>query len=143
MQRLPEFIANHPLLSAAFVGLLLAWIGWEISQRFRGFKALTPAQLVRLMNDDGMVLFDVSAHADYQNGHIAQARHLPPSQVDPDSKELAGLRSKPIALYCKTGLTAGTIAAKLVKAGFGQVHVLKGGLQSWVADNLPLTKGKR
>jgi rhodanese-related sulfurtransferase len=143
MQRLPEFIANHPLLTAAFVGLLLAWIGWEISQRFRGFKALTPAQLVRLMNDEGMVLFDVSAHADYQAGHIAQARHLPPSQVDPDSKELSALREKPIALYCKTGLTAGTIAAKLVKAGFSQVHVLKGGLQGWLADSLPLSKGKR
>ena len=143
MNRLPEFAANHPLLSAAFIGLLLAWIGWEISQRFRGFKMLTPAQLVRLMNDEGLTLFDVSAHADYQNGHIAQARHLPPSQVDPDGKELAALKNKPIALYCKSGLAASTIAGKVVKAGFAQVHVLKGGLQSWVGDNLPLSKGKR
>ncbi|MCB1633668.1 MAG: rhodanese-like domain-containing protein [Xanthomonadales bacterium] len=143
MDRLPEFIGNHPLLAAAFVGLLVAWIGWEISQRFRGFRSISSAQLVRLMNDDGLVLFDVSSHSDYQAGHIAQARHLPPSQVDPDGKELAALREKPIALYCKSGVTAGTVAAKLAKAGFTQVHVLKGGLQSWLGDSLPLAKGKR
>lgn len=143
MDRLPEFIAHHPLLSAAFVGLLLAWIGWEVSQRFRGYKSLSPGQLVRLINDEDLVLFDVSAHSDYQAGHIAGARHLPPSQIDPDSKELSALRDKPVALVCKTGMTAGTAATRLVKAGFTQVHVLKGGLQSWLSDSLPLQKGKR
>lgn len=143
MDRLPEFIANHPVLVAAFVGLLLAWIGWEISQRLRGYRMLTTAQLVRLINDDGLVVFDVSAHADYQGGHIAGARHLAPSQLDPDSKELSALRDKPVALVCKTGMTAGTLAGRLVKAGFSQVHVLKGGMQSWLADSLPVARGKK
>ncbi|MCB1605452.1 MAG: rhodanese-like domain-containing protein [Xanthomonadales bacterium] len=143
MQRLIEFISNHPLLAAAFVGLLVAWIAWEISQRFRGFKEISSAQLVRMINDEAVALFDLGAVADYGQGHIAGAKHMAISQVDPQSRELAKLKDQPIALYCKSGMSTAPVASRLVKAGFSQVHTLKGGLQGWVADGLPLVKGKK
>lgn len=143
MQRLTEFAGNHPILAAAFVGLLLAWIAWEISQRFRGYTEISAAQLVRLINDDAVSVFDLGAIADYGQGHITNAKHMAVSQVDPQSRELEKLKDRPIALYCKTGMSAPAVASRLVKAGYTQVHVLKGGLQGWVADGLPVVKGKK
>jgi len=143
MQRLIEFIGNHPVLAAAFVGLILAWIIWEVMQRFRGFTEISPAALVRMINDDTATLFDLGAIADYSQGHITGAKHMAPSQLDPQSREMEKLKERPIALYCKNGMASPAAATRLVKAGFTQVHVLKGGLQSWLADSLPVVKGKK
>lgn len=143
MQRLIEFIGNHPILAAAFVGLLLAWIIWEVMQKFRGFTEISPGQLVRLINDDTVTLFDLGALADFSQGHITNAKHMAVSQVDPQSREMEKLKEQPIALYCKSGTASPAVATRLVKAGFTQIHVLKGGLQSWIADSLPLVKGKK
>lgn len=143
MQRLTEFIGNHPILAAAFVGLLLAWIIWEVMQKFRGFKEISPAQLVRLINDEAVTVFDLGAQGDFTHGHITNAKHMAVSQVDPESREMEKLKEQPIALYCKNGMSSPAVASRLVKAGFTQVHVLKGGMQSWVADSMPLVKGKK
>jgi len=143
MQRLIEFIGNHPILAAAFVGLLLAWIIWEVMQKFRGFKEISPSQLVRLINDEAVTLFDLGALADFPQGHITNAKHIAVSQVDPQSREMEKLKEQPVALYCKNGTASLAVATRLVKAGFTQIHVLKGGMQSWVADSLPLVKGKK
>lgn len=143
MQRLIEFAGNHPILAAAFVGLLVAWIAWEISQRFRGYKDISPGQLVRMINDEAVSVFDLGAIADYGQGHIASAKQVSPSQIDPGSKEMQKLKDKPVALYCKNGMASPAVAGRLVKAGYTQVHVLKGGLASWIADGLPLVKGKK
>ncbi len=143
MQRLTEFVGNHPILAAAFVGLLLAWIVWEVMQKFRGFKEISPAQLVRLINDEAVTVFDLGAQGDFAQGHITNAKHMAVSQVDPESREMEKLKEQPIALYCKNGMSSPAVATRLVKAGFTQVHVLKGGMQSWVADSMPLVKGKK
>lgn len=142
MDRLPEFVGNHPLLSLAFVGLLLALIFTEIGRRFRGFREVSPAELTALINRSDAALIDVSSQADFQKGHIGSAKHVPLSQVDPNAKVLAKLKEKPVAVYCKTGQQSGQAASKLAKAGFSQVYLLRGGLAAWHAENFPVKRGK-
>ena len=143
LDRIPEFIGNHPLLTLAFAGLLGALIYTEIMRRFRGFAELTPAQLTRLINAEDAALIDVSGQNDYESGHIVNAIHLPMSQFDPAAKPLVRLRDKPLAVYCKTGSVSEQAARKLTKAGFERVHWLSGGLQAWLGDQLPITRGRR
>lgn len=142
MDQFAEFVGNHALLSLAFVGLLLALIYSEIHQKTRGFTELNSAGVTDLINRSDAVLIDVSSNADYNAGHIVNAMHMPLSQVDPESKQLAKLKDKTIVVYCKNGQTAGQACTKLTKGGFANVNMLKGGLLSWQADQLPVTTKK-
>ena len=142
LRHLPEFLGNHMLLAMAFVGVLIALLGNEVSRLFRGYKEVTPAGLTQLINRDSPLLVDMSSQQDYESGHIAGARHVPLSQFDPENKDLAKVKELPVALYCKTGTTSSQAAARLVKAGFQRVFWLGGGIGAWRQADLPLTRGK-
>ena len=142
MDRLLEFAQQNPLLSIAFAGLSLALVVTEVMRLFRGFKGVTPAQLTDLINRDNALVVDLRAQAEFEKGHIIGAKHLLPSQVDPDGKLLAKAKESPVVLVCAAGVTAAGTAQKLVKAGFKQVSVLDGGIGAWTSAGLPLAKGK-
>ncbi|MGH8041950.1 MAG: rhodanese-like domain-containing protein [Rudaea sp.] len=143
LHRLPEFVSHHLLLALLFAGLVLAIIGSEIARLFRGYRELTPGALTLLINRDNPLLVDLSSVADYEKGHIAGARHVAISQFDPENKDLVKLRELPVALVCKTGTTSAQAAARLVKAGFGKVYVLGGGMSAWRQGALPTARGNK
>ena len=139
---LTQFISNNLLLSVLFVGLGVALIGNEISQFTRGYKAVSPAQLTQLINREDALVVDVSPLNDFEKGHIVGSKHVALSQFDPESKLLTKLKEMPVAVVCRTGMNAGGAAKKLVKAGFGKVFWLDGGIAAWQQAELPLAKGK-
>jgi rhodanese-related sulfurtransferase len=141
-ERLPDFIAAHPILTALFVGLTIAIIYTEIARRRRGYEEVNPYGLVNLINREDATVIDISPLADFEKGHIAGARHVMLSQLDPKSKDLAKLADKPVAIVCRTGSTAGQAARRLVMAGFKRVAVLGGGMHAWIQAELPLARGK-
>ena len=142
LERLPEFIGNHPILSLAFVGIAVALIANELSRFTRGYKTLTPAELTRLINQDNALVVDVSPINDFEKGHIVGSRHVAMSQFDPENKILAKLREMPVAVVCRTGMQSGQAARRLVKAGFTRVYSLDGGVAAWQQAELPLARGK-
>ena len=143
LHRLPEFLGHHALLALAFAGLVAAILGNEISRRFRGYRELTPGALTLLINRENPLLVDLSSAADFEKGHIVGARHVAMSQFDPENKELAKVKDLPVALVCKTGATSAQAAARLVKAGFGKVYALGGGMAAWREAALPTAKGNK
>ena len=50
-------------------------------------------------------------------------------------------KEKPVVVYCESGMASGTAARALRAGGFNKVVTLRGGLQSWRQENLPLVKG--
>lgn len=139
---LVSFAGQNPLLSVAFVGLTLALVYTEIARLFQGYKAWTPAQLTELINRDNALVIDLRAQIDFEKGHIVGSRNLPPSQLDPEGKLLAKAKEQPVALVCASGVSSGSAARTLVKAGFKQVGVLDGGILAWQQASLPLAKGR-
>lgn len=140
--RLPEFLANHVLLTLGFLGVLVALAVSEVQRLRRGFRALSPAAATQLINRDNALVFDFSALADYENGHVPGARHVAMSQFDPESRDLAKVKSLPVLVYCTSGRTSASAAKRLVQAGFEKVHWLEGGLRMWREAQLPLVKGR-
>jgi rhodanese-related sulfurtransferase len=143
MTRLPQFLGNHVLLVAAFIVIILALIGLEVSRRFRGFRELTPGALVQMINRAEPLVIDLSAVADYEKGHITGSRHVAQSQFDPEHKDLAKAKALQVVTVCKNGVASGKAARRLVKAGFSHVATLAGGIDAWKRADLPLAKGKR
>jgi rhodanese-related sulfurtransferase len=142
LQRLPEFFGNHLFLVLLFVALLVALVSNEVSRLLRGYRELTPAALTQLINRETPLLVDLSPAADFEKAHIPGARNVQMSQFDPEHKDLAPVKERPVAVYCKTGSASAQAAARLVKAGFKQVSWLGGGLTAWREANLPLAKGR-
>ena len=142
MTRLPQFIGHHILLVLAFVVIILALIGLEVSRRFRGFRELTPGALVQMINRGSPLVVDLSAIADYQKGHIPGSKQVTPSQFDPESKDLAKAKDLQVVTVCRNGTESGKAAKRLVNAGFTNVATLAGGINAWKQADLPLAKGK-
>ena len=142
MDSLPTFVQQNLMLSLVLAGLTLALVVTEVMRLFRGFKGVSPAQLTDLINRQNALVVDLRGQGDFEKGHIIGARHMLPSQVEPEGKVLAKAKETPVVLVCAVGATASATAQKLVKAGFKQVSVLDGGVAAWTGAGLPLAKGK-
>jgi len=122
--------------------LTIAIIYTEISRFFTGYKTVNTTGLTALINREDAQVFDVSAIADFEKGHIAGAKNIVLSQVSPDNKLLAKAKDQPVVLVCRTGMQSADAAKKLVKAGFAKIFWLDGGVAAWQQADLPLVKGK-
>ncbi|MGN0858035.1 MAG: rhodanese-like domain-containing protein [Stenotrophomonas sp.] len=142
VEELMAFAGRNPMLSLALAGLTAAIIYTEIARLFRGFKAIKPAELTRLVNAGNAVVVDLSAPADFEKGHIAGSRNVQAKQFGPTHKLVANAKQQPVVLVDRTSLASASAAKVLKKAGFEQIYVLDGGLPSWSAADLPLVKGR-
>jgi rhodanese-related sulfurtransferase len=140
MEQLAQFATNHALLAGGFVAVLCLLVWTEISRKAQGLVELSTAQAVAWMNDAAAVIVDVSAAADYNKGHIVNARNIAMSRISDPDAEVLKLKESKVLLVCKTGQTATLAAAKLKKHGIANVAVLKGGMGQWLADQYPVTR---
>lgn len=140
MDQVLEFISKHPLLTGGFVAVLGFLIWTEIHRKLQGLQELTPAQVVSWMNESDTVLVDISSAADFNKGHILNARNIALSRIQKPDAEVEKLLKSKLIVVCKTGQTASQAAAALKKQGAGQVAVLKGGMARWLGDQYPVTR---
>jgi rhodanese-related sulfurtransferase len=140
MERLIEYVANHPFLAGGTLALVVAALAYEVSRARSGGEAVGPMDAVRLMNQ-GALLLDVRSQAEFDSGHIRDARHLPQEQVAGAAETLKKYKEKVIVACCESGMRSGAAARVLRTQGFTKVVNLRGGLQAWRAENLPLVKG--
>jgi rhodanese-related sulfurtransferase len=140
MQRLLEYIGNHYYLAGAALLAALAVVAVELKERLSGFAALSAAQAVRLMNQGALVL-DLRSKEAFEAGHIGDARNIPASELESSVDSLKKWRDRAVITYCDSGVSAGSAVRTLTKLGFTKVFNLEGGVNAWIKDNLPLTKG--
>jgi rhodanese-related sulfurtransferase len=140
MNRFFEYTTNHPLLVAAAAILAILAFVIEIRHRARGSGMVTPSDAVRLANS-GAVVLDVREGDEYQAGHIIDARHVPKSELASRAESLKKYKEKPVLVYCDNGLASTAAVRALRELGFTKVAALRGGLQNWRQENLPLVKG--
>ena len=141
MERLLEYITRHPFLTGGTLALALAVLAYEVSRARSGGESVGPMDAVRLINQ-GALLVDVRSQAEFDAGHIRDARHLPQEQVAGAAESLKKFKDKVIVACCESGMRSGAAARVLRTLGFGKVVNLRGGLQAWRAENLPLVRSE-
>jgi rhodanese-related sulfurtransferase len=139
MQQFLEYVANHPVLVGATVLLALAALAYEWSRARGGGLSVGPTEAVQLMNQGALVL-DVRSRDQYDAGHVIDARNVPSADLSLSVETLKKYREKPVLTCCETGMTASAAARTLREQGFSKVASLRGGLQAWRAENLPLVR---
>ncbi len=141
MQQLIEFIGNNPILSIIWI-VLFVWLLFSfINARFSPVKELNTHDATVLMNREDAVVLDIRASNEYNKGHILGAKHLGHEQVaKADFSSLEKMKNKPIIVVCAMGMSARKTATQLLKAGFANANVLKGGMNAWQGAGLPIKK---
>lgn len=139
MERLIEYITRHPFLAGGTAALALAVLAYEASRARSGGESVGPMDAVRLVNQ-GALLLDVRSQAEFDAGHILDARHVPQEQLASSAETLKRFKDKVVITCCESGMRSGAAARVLKAQGFTKVVNLKGGLQGWRAENLPVVK---
>ena len=137
VEQIFEFIGNHFILVSIFVALLVAFV---INEGKQGGAAISPSNLVNLVNREGAVIIDVRDMKEFGSGHIAGAINMPYVNIDSRIGELDPYKEKPVVLVCKMGQHAGGVGRKLKTQGFENVRRLSGGMAEWSANSLPVVK---
>lgn len=139
MQQLFDYVVNHPVLVGVTVLLALAALAYEWSRARAGGQSVGPMDAVRLMNQGALVV-DVRSRDQYDAGHVIDARNIPSGDLPGSVETLKKYRDKPLLTCCETGMTSSAAARTLREQGFAKVANLRGGLQAWRAENLPLVR---
>jgi rhodanese-related sulfurtransferase len=139
MGQVIEFATNHPLLVGGFVVVLGLLVWNEVMSKLRGVKELSPALAVPWINDPNALVIDISPVADFNRGHIVNARNLPASRLNKPDAEILKLKDHKLLVVCKNGPTAVVAANNLRKLGATDIAVLKGGMVQWRSEQFPVT----
>ena len=126
------------VLIALASGTALIW-PW-IAKRISGIPEVGATEAVQLINRKDAWVLDVREPAEFNAGHVPNARNLPLSQLDKRVGELAKLKGKPVIIACQSGNRSHAANTKLKAAGFTEIFVLAGGFGAWLQANLPVEK---
>ena len=139
MERLIEYLGNHPWLGAAAIAMLVLVVIYEMRSRSENASAVSPQEAIRLMNNGALVL-DIRPQAQFATGHLNGARQLPADQILTAGETLKKHREKPVLVYCETGSLSAAAARQLATQGFTKASNLRGGIAAWRAENLPVAR---
>lgn len=135
-----EFLLNNLALVALFVasGALLLWP--DLSRFAGGAASIGTLEATRLMNQPGALVLDVREGAEFAAGHLPRARHIPLAELGKRLDEIGKFKEKPVIVTCRSGARSGSACRLLRKAGFTNVHNLKGGVPAWEQASLPVER---
>ena len=141
MDQIITFAMSQPLLSGAWLVIVLLIIVITIRIQMSPIKQLSTQQMTFLINRESGVVVDTRNEKDFKAGHIVDALHLSNEKVSKnDFVSLEKHKDNPIIVVCSAGMTATKVANELAKAGYSRVNILKGGMSAWVGAGLPVTK---
>lgn len=99
---------------------------WKLTRAFTGKVAPDKA---RALVKDGAKLVDVRSPGEFAAGHIDGAINVPVQELANRTGEV-GDKTKPVVVYCASGMRSASAAGMLRRAGFAEVHDL-GGMSRW------------
>jgi len=139
VNQLIEFANLHPWLLGALVASGIAVLFYELRLRAGAVTHVSAADAVRLINRGALVI-DVRKPADFEAGHIVNARNVELDKIQQGDDTIAKKKDRVLLAVCDNGGLSGKAAGLLRKAGYPNAFSLRGGIGGWRADNLPLVK---
>ncbi len=142
MDKFLEFTSNHVLLVSALMISLFVAIFSELRRKASGLVNVDPADAVKLINNDAVVVDIRSADA-FARGHIVNAKNIPHDELDSKIDQLEQYKGAPIIAVCDAGVTTTKVIHQLRGSGFESAFGLKGGMAGWGQAGLPVVSGKK
>ncbi|MBA2649236.1 MAG: rhodanese-like domain-containing protein [Legionella sp.] len=139
MEKLSQFITQHPLLWLAFTGILVLILINEFFAQRKKAKELTPQDAIDKINNDDAQVIDLRDKDSFNKSHIINSVQI--RAEDLHQPKMNKYKNKPLILVCVRGVQSSQAAEKLRSQGH-ETMVLSGGITAWQNAGLPLVKGK-
>jgi rhodanese-related sulfurtransferase len=139
MDRILEYISHHPWYASGAAIAALLVIAYELRSRSENMAAVSPQDVVRLMNQGALVI-DLRPAEAFATGHVAGARQMSGEQILKANETLKKQKEKVVVVYDDTGSLGASAVRQLAAQGFTKAFNLRGGIAAWRAENLPLSK---
>ncbi|MGN0187240.1 MAG: rhodanese-like domain-containing protein [Paludibacteraceae bacterium] len=106
--------------------------------RAQTFVSVDADAFEQLIADSTVQLVDVRTSAEYEQGHIADALLIDFKSADFEAISIERLdKSRPVAVYCRSGKRSAAAAQRLADNGF-EVYNLRGGILEWTQGGKPV-----
>jgi len=119
--------------------LVLVFLFAQLEMK-RGGQTVSIHQLTALVNRENAIVLDIREPAEFKEGHIVDALHIPFAKLKERQSELDKHKERPIVIVDKMGQHTGSAGKQLLDAGF-KASRLDGGMTEWRGSNLPVVKG--
>ena len=118
-----------PLLLA---GLLLTACGQEKEKPQEAvYRNITAEEAKEIMDSqEGYIILDVRAQAEYDEGHIPGAIVIPHTEIEDRAEEALPDKDQLILVYCRSGRRSKIAAEALVELGYTNIREF-GGILDW------------
>lgn len=135
-----SFVQNNWMLILVMFlsGAMLLWP--LVQRRLSPAKEIGNLNATHLINHQDAILVDVRETREFEGGRLPKALHIPLSQLDSRSGELAKLTGRPVIAYCASGHRSRSAGNALAKIGFKDIYTLHGGYRAWKDAGLPVEK---
>jgi rhodanese-related sulfurtransferase len=129
---------NIFLVAVAFVsGAMLVW---PAVRRGADAASISTLQATLLINQQNALVLDAREAAEYEKGHMLNARNIALGELQARAAEIEKHKAKPVIVVCDNDNRSGRAATALRKQGFEQVFTLSGGIGAWRQAGLPVEK---
>lgn len=142
LSELIDFVTKHPIISVLWVSALGYTVYYQIVLLKDGLKLLESRAAVDMYNHDKAVMLDVRAEDEYRKGHLAGSVAVASEDIlNNRLSYVEKYKSKAVVVVGKdiNDLSAYNCAKSLKNNGY-QCFILKGGMDEWIAQNLPVVK---
>ncbi|MFV1998370.1 MAG: rhodanese-like domain-containing protein, partial [Acidiferrobacterales bacterium] len=95
----------------------------------------------KMDSGDQLLVLDVRGEQDFagEQGHIEQAVNIPLDALQDRLEEISEFQERPVLIVCRTDKRSVKAAQLLARKGFGDVHVVRGGMTHWNRAGYPVT----
>lgn len=108
-------------------GSLLASEATKISQ----------TDLLKMQQQNDLVILDVRTKAEYDAGHIEGALNISHDKILENLDKIP--KDKDLVVYCRSGRRAGVAIDLLAKHGYERLYHLSGDMNGWLGNNMPVS----
>ena len=129
-----NFLIEHYYFSAPLVIVLILFF---ISNSKKGGTKISCQSLISLSNQDQALIVDLRSSEAFNSGHITASINIPVNDVSRRSNEIIN-STKSVVLVCETGSSSTNAGETLKKEGLKDIFILRGGINEWKMNNLPL-----
>ena len=110
----------------------------QTSENYQSMTALTFQEKMKIERNPQIL--DVRSTEEFVTGHIENAININWNGTDFNEKIKTFDKTKPIFVNCQGGGRSKKAADRLFAVGFKTIYELDGGINKWIASNLPIKK---
>lgn len=114
--------------SILFIVAILVYYNWSKSPH-----EINTNSAVSLVNDENHIFLDVRSFAEYNDGHIKDAYHLPLQNLKDRLDEIETIKNKDVIVYCRSGSRSRKATNFLLKNNFNAKNLV-GGILKWKGE---------